>query len=372
MDTQNAARKLLPISAVALCATALTACGGGENTSSDSETKAAQRVESEAKKVTVTNCGKEKTYNAPVTKLFVNDGNIISIALAAGARDNITAVSSIGRDKELLKLKYGKLAEGLKSVAPKYPSLENVVAAKPEVMFAGWNYGFTESEGLTPGLLKDKGIESYILSESCRTGEGKKRGTMNPWEAIDTDLKNIGLITGNKETAEKAAADISERRTKLEKAPQADKKPVVFVFDSAKEEIFTSGFYGAPEAMITAAGATNATTDVKDTWTRVSWERLATAKPDVIAFVDYPPQTFAQKVELLKANPASKNLDAVKNERFVNLPYAMWTSGPLNIDGAELLRAAFEHFELQPKSDVKPALELQKLDLEGNSWLTAK
>lgn len=362
----------LVLSGVALlaCATAFTGCSSADTTETKSDSSSAS-AEAKSSQVTVTNCGEEKTFDAPVEKLFVNDGNIISIALAAGARDNITAVSSIGRDESLLKLKYGSLVDGLKSVAPKYPSLENVVAAKPDVVFAGWNYGFTESKGLTPDLLADKGIKSYILSESCRSGEGKKRGTMNPWEAVDADLKNIGAITGHKDEAEKVAADMTARREKLENAPQADKKPVVFVFDSAKEEIFTSGFYGAPEAMITAAGAKNATTDVKDTWTRVSWERLATANPDVIAFVDYPPQTFDQKVELLTSNPASKDLAAVKEKRFVNLPYAMWTSGPLNIDGAELLRSALEHYELQPESGIKPSLDLAKLNLQGTDWLAA-
>lgn len=399
----NTVRKSLPVLCALACCSAMVACGSS-NDSAKSDTTAKAESASEKKptpatktagatksssetakgedsaasgspvvkddQVTVTNCGKKKTYPSPVERLFVNDGNIISITLAAGARKNITAVSSLGRDKALLELKYGKDAEGLKAVAPKYPSLENVVAAKPQVMFAGWNYGFTESKGLTPALLKDKNIDSYILSESCRSGDGKKRGTMDPWKAVVTDITNIGAMTGNSEVAEKAAKDIEDRRKKLEAAPKADKTPVVFVFDSAKEEIFTSGFYGAPEAMITTAGAKNATTDVKDTWTRVSWERLATAKPDVIAFVDYPPQAFEQKVELLEKNPASKNLEAVKEKRFVNLPYAMWTSGPMNIDGAELLRAALEHYKLQPKSDIKPTLELNKLDIKGNAWLT--
>lgn len=355
---------LVAMITAAAAASGLVACGTDGARDENSSGSAATT------QVTVTNCGEEVTYDAPVERLFVNDGNIISIALAAGARDNITAVSSLQRDEAVLKLKYGSLVDDLTIVAPKYPSLENVVAAEPEVMFAGWNYGFSESKGLTPELLADKGIGSYILSESCRSGDGTTRGTMNAWDAVDTDLKNIGEITGHSETAEGVAADIVARRDALQTAPQAAEPPVIFLFDSAQDEIFTSGYYGAPEAMITTAGATNATSDVKDTWTQVSWERLATADPDIIAFVDYPSQTFEQKVEALTANPASKDLTAVTEQRFVNLPYAMWTSGPLNIDGAELLRAALEHYELQPVSGIEPALDLEALDLPGNDWLT--
>ncbi|CAB0544408.1 iron transport system exported solute-binding protein [Corynebacterium diphtheriae] len=50
----------------------------------------------------------------------------------------------------------------------------------------------------------------------------------------------------------------------------------------------------------------------------------------------------------------------MKQNRFINLPYAMWASGALNIDGAEHVRKGFERFGLVPSSDIKPALQLPK------------
>ncbi|STC66039.1 putative iron transport system exported solute-binding component [Corynebacterium diphtheriae] len=38
----------------------------------------------------------------------------------------------------------------------------------------------------------------------------------------------------------------------------------------------------------------------------------------------------------------------VKQKRFINLPNAMWTSGALNIDGAEHVHKGFEQFGLVP------------------------
>ena len=86
-------------------------------------------------------------------------------------------------------------------------------------------------------------------------------------------------------------------------AAQPEKKPVVFVFDSVKDNVFTSGKYGAPQAIIEAAGGTNATADVEDTWTTVNWERLATANPDVIALVEYPGQSYQEKIDALEVAP---------------------------------------------------------------------
>ena len=117
------------------------------------------------------------------------------------------------------------------------------------------------------------------------------------------------------------------------------------------------------------AGGTNATADIEDTWTNVNWERLATANPDVIALVEYPGQSYQEKIDALKSHPATKDLTAVKEERFVNLPYAMWTESPLNIDAAEYLRKAFEKHGLAPASDVSTHLEMPA-DLPGRDKLS--
>lgn len=309
--------------------------------------------------VTVTNCGTELTLPTTAKKLYVNDGNIIALALAAGASKEITAVSSLNRDKEILIAKYGaETVNGLNDVSKDYPTMESILAARPDLVVAGWNYGFSEGKNLTPDLLKDKGIASYLLTESCRQEGTTKRGLVDPWEAVRIDVNNLGALTGHAEEAKAVVKDMDDRLKALNEAPKPEKKPVVFVFDSAKDSIFTSGFFGAPNAIIDTAGGVNAVADLQDTWTSVSWEKLATAKPDILAFVEYPPQTFEEKVQILKTHPVTKDLPAVVNERFVNLPYAMWTESPLNIDAAEYLRKSLEKHGLAPASQVKTHLEL--------------
>ncbi len=317
--------------------------------------------------ITVENCGQQVSVDKPVTQLYAYDGGIISIALAAGARDQLVAVTGIQRDRDVLTLAYPDARiDELKEVGDQHPTLENVLAVKPEMMFAGYGYGFSESRNLMPEDLTTHGIKTYLLSETCKQDDGA-RGTMDAWTALTTDLRNVGTLTGHLSTAEAVVADITRRRDTLAAHPKAGK---AFLFDSGTDAIFTSGSYGGPQAIFDAAGVANATADVEDTWTEVGWERLAASDPDVIFFVDYPGQSYQQKVDVLKANPASRNLRAVKEERFVNLPYAMWVSGPLNIDAAEWVRQAVEHFGVAPSSPVAPTLDLTKLsDLPGNAWL---
>ncbi|AKE41008.1 ABC-type Fe3+-hydroxamate transport system, periplasmic component [Corynebacterium kutscheri] len=319
--------------------------------------------------VSVTNCGVEVNYKVG-GNWWVNDGNIISIALAAGARDNVKWVSSVEQDRDILAAKYGAdVIDALNPDSDVYPSKEAIIAAQPDLMIAGWNYGFSESRDLTPAILAEQDIASYLLTESCRQEGSTARGTTDPWEAVYEDLVNLGTIHGDKTVAESVVSDMKERLAELEKAPQAEKAPNIFVFDSGTEAIFTSGAFGGPKAIIEAAGGKLATDDIEDTWVEVSWEKLATESPDAFVFVDYPGQSFADKVEVLKSHPATKDLPAVKEGRFINLSYAMWTSSALNIDAAEHVRKGLEKFGLQPTSDIKTQLELPK-SLDGQEYFS--
>jgi iron complex transport system substrate-binding protein len=308
--------------------------------------------------VTVTNCGAPASFPAPAQRLFVNDGNMIAMVLALGAQQQVAAVSSIQRDAPTLRAHYGDAVDALPDVAPQYPSRETVLAQRPDVVVAGWNYGYSEEQGLTPRTLREAGIAPYVLTESCRQVDGQRaRGVVDPWTALREDLTNLGAITGRADQARLLVDDLDARLAALRAAPQAPAPPTVFVFDSGTDAVYSSGRFGAPEAIIAAGGGRNALTDLDDTWVEVSWERLAASNPDAFVFVDYPPQTFAEKVAVLRAREGVRDLPAVREGRFLNLPYAMWTSSPLNIDAAEQVRSALEGWGLVPSSALVPRFD---------------
>lgn len=123
-----------------------------------------------------------------------------------------------------------------------------------------------------------------------------------------------------------------------------DKEPVsVFVCDigSSEEQAFTAGG-GLPADLISLAGGQNIITDTGLNWTRVSWEVVAEANPDWIV-IDY--YTNADDVEgtieFLKTQPALRELDAVKNERFIILGLTDISASERNDDTVELLASYF-------------------------------
>lgn len=349
--------------AVLTAAGLLVGCGAHPG-GGDSATNAAGKGD----KVTITNCGEQKTMAKP-QRIMANDGNNIAIALAAGADQKLVATSSLKNDRDLVAAKYGDRVNQIPEVTKEYPGLEQILGAKPDLYMAGWGYGFGEANNVTPDTLKSHGVESYLLTESCRNSEkkesdsgklgtGKSRGIEEPWQAVRDDLGNMGKLLGTEDQARKVIEDQDARLGKLHGLPQPGKKPTGFIFDSAKDKVYTSGKFGAPQAILESAGARNGTEGIADTWTDVSWEKIVESKPDFFVMVDNPSQTFEEKVQLLKTNQATKDLPAVKEDRFINLPYTMWVSGPFNIDAAEHVRKGLEMFGLVPHSDLHPQLQV--------------
>ena len=67
----------LPIAVVACLAMALAGCSSGSTSKGDDAKSSSE--------VTLTNCGNKVTYPKVAQRLYVNDGNIIAMALSAGA-----------------------------------------------------------------------------------------------------------------------------------------------------------------------------------------------------------------------------------------------------------------------------------------------
>jgi iron complex transport system substrate-binding protein len=115
----------------------------------------------------------------------------------------------------------------------------------------------------------------------------------------------------------------------------------VFVYDSGEDAPETAGRYAMPTALIEAAGARNVMDDVEASWTTVNWEAVLRRDPQFIVIIDYGDVTAAQKIAFLRQAPALAAVDAVRQDRFVILPYDAATPGVRNIDAVEILAHAF-------------------------------
>ena len=264
--------------------------------------------------------------------------NLTEMMLALKLQDHMVGYTGISGWKTLDE----SLREGvqeLPELSPKYPTKEVLLNADADFYFAGWNYGMKVGGEVTPETLEPFKIKVYELTESCIHIMAKNKPTMDD---MFVDLLNLGKIFGVEDRAETLVAGYRKHLDEITTRIGAIENPVrVFVYDSGTEKPFTSGRFGIPTAMIEAAGGINIMDDVEKSWTEVSWEPVIERNPEVVMIVNYGDVTAEQKIAFMKENPAFKNLDAVKQDRFVVLEYVEATPGPRNVQAIDRLAKAF-------------------------------
>ncbi|WP_415952825.1 ABC transporter substrate-binding protein [Streptomyces sp. KLOTTS4A1] len=281
--------------------------------------------------VTVENCGEKKTYAKAPRRVVTNDVGITEIMFALGLEDHMAGYVMPDNKGDLTAVPWKDGYRKTKWLSKKQINKELVLDARADLVFAGWNYGFNEGDGFTPEALQRVGIDSYLLTESCRNGRGTARGVMSPLDALYTDLRNLGKVFDVEDRAEALITSFREEVAAARaKAPSGGDRPRVFLYDSGQDKPFTSGLHAGPHDIITKAGGDHIMKDLKDSWTTVGWETVVERDPEVIVVNDYGDTTAEQKVKFLKSYKPLAHVSAIRNDRIVVLDYVDLVESPRN------------------------------------------
>ncbi|UQW99359.1 ABC transporter substrate-binding protein [Streptomyces sp. RerS4] len=313
--------------AVALAFT-LTGCGAKVASPATSEDRTAATATAA---VTIENCGRQVTYAKRPERVVTNDVGITEIMFALGLEDRMAGFVMPDDKGDLAAVPWKGGYDKAKWLSKEQITKELVLDARADLVFAGWNYGFGEDKGLTPDSLRAVGIDSYLLTESCRNGPASARGIMPPLDALYTDLTNLGKLFGVEGRAQELIAGFKKQVTDAQaKAPQGSERPRVFLYDSGQDKPFTSGRFAAPHDIITKAGGDHVMQDLADSWTTVGWESVVERDPEVIVINDYGDTTAEQKKQFLLSYPPLAQVSAVKNKRIIVLDYVDLVESPRN------------------------------------------
>jgi iron complex transport system substrate-binding protein len=301
------------------CATLITASCSSPSAEPPSTTATATSAP-----VTIDVCGTPVTWTAPPERVFVNDINMLEMLLALDLQDRIVASFLWGEDDTVLPDLRAKMdAVGLKPVIGSInDEIETVLSYDPDFLFAGWNYGLRVGGVLTPDMLADKGVKTYLLRESCRHVQPELgRTTMDD---IYFDLRSLGAIFG---VEDRAQALIAQYQTTIQQAAalvpeDLEGRVDLFLYDSGDDEPFTAGFFAIPDEMFRLVGARNIIDDVNKTWTKVSWERVISRDPVLIPVVAYDGVSCDERIATLKSLPALRSIPAIVNDRYHCFEYA--------------------------------------------------
>ena len=287
--------------------------------------------------VSIVSCGETTNYRQAPERAVANDINITEIMLRLGLEERMVGISGVEGSRHQVLPSLEAAYRKVPQVSANYPSMEVLVGADPDFVFAGWNYGFNEG-GITPAKLKKMGIKSYALSESCIRIMKLKSVTM---EDTYRDIINIGKIFGIEEKSQKLVEELQQKVKSVEWATRLKEKVRVFVYDSGEDMPFTSGGFGIPDTLIRLAGGDHIFKNLDQNWTTVSWEQIVSRNPQVIVIVDYGRPDAGAKKNFLLNHYALQGVEAIRHKRFVVLPYAAATPGIRNADAIVELAKAF-------------------------------
>lgn len=272
------------------------------------------------------------TYEKAPERVVSLAGFATEMLLALGLEDKI--VGYAWQDNDVLP-QYQEAFEKLTPLCDPGmdPGEEKVLAAEPDlvVSWASWS----EDDYFSYENLSKNGIGAY--------GFHCERTENSTLEDVYEDFLNLGKIFRVEDRAEALVGEMQDRISAVEERVKNEESVSVFVCDigSTEEQAFTAGG-GLPADLIKKAGGKNIIEDTGLNWTHVSWEVVAEADPDWIV-IDYytNAEDIEGTVEFLKTQPALKELDAVKNERFVVLGLTDISASERNDDTVELLASYF-------------------------------
>ncbi|MBV6638370.1 MAG: ABC transporter substrate-binding protein [Mameliella sp.] len=283
--------------------------------------------------VTVDSCGASFTYDAPPSRAITLNQQATEVMLALGLQDRMVGTAYMD---DAIPEQWRAAYDSVPVLAEKYPAAEVVLAQEPDFLFAGFGSAFSEDNLGAAQKWHDLGVGTYLADASCKDAHPKDVPlTQAP---ILRDIEVIGDIFG---VADRADALIAETRARID-AVQNDPAGggrTAFIYDSGTGTPYSVGCCGGPALLARTAGLHSISSEVHGTWIDLSWERVVAADPEVILLIEADWSTAADKRAYLENDPVLAELSAVRNGRYVVVPFSETLLGMRFADGVERVNA---------------------------------
>jgi iron complex transport system substrate-binding protein len=275
--------------------------------------------------VTVTNCGTPDSVAIARERVLTKKSTSTEMLLALGLGDRI--VGTAFQDGPVPE-RWAADAAGLTSLAAKLPGEEAVLDLEPDRIYSGWESAFTPDSVGTRDELASFGVAGYVSPAACQSsGQPAKLG----FDEVFREIDEVGRIF---HVEDAAAALVDDQRAALAAIDPVPGGHTAYWFSSGSDIPYSGGDIGAPQLVLETAGLTNIVSGVNATWTPLSWEAVIDADPDVIVLVDATWNSADKKIAYLEGNPATAQLDAVKNHRYAIVPFAASEAGVRSVEAA--------------------------------------
>ncbi|GMK42534.1 putative ABC transporter substrate-binding lipoprotein YvrC [Paenibacillus sp. CCS19] len=253
--------------------------------------------------------GTEITLEKAPTRIVTISPSETEIAFSIGAGDSVVGVDEYSN--------YPEQASAIEKVGDMTTNIEKVAALNPDLILASVTANAQAIEQL-------RALKLNVYATEPKT-----------YDAVIEKIKNIGVLTDKQQGAAEVTDHMSQVKADIESKLAGAEKPSVFI------EFSTGWTVGKGEFMdelVTLAGGQNVAQD--NGWFEFDAEQIVKSNPQVIVYPALAEQPNAI-LEGIKARPGWNVIDAVKNNRLVEVPEdPLSRVGPRLADGLQALAKA--------------------------------
>lgn len=309
------------ITSVALGSLLLTGCAGGGDPEDAAVDGTAEGVTEYP--LTLENCDTEVTVaEAPSRAVSLNQ-SATEIMIRLGLADRMVGTAyqtdpvpdDIADEYASIPL----LTDGLLTH-------EGLLEAQPDFVYSSFASFLTAENAGERDELHELGVPTYLTEFDCAYHEAVAGGaTFDMFFDEITDIAEIfDVPAAGERLVEEQRATLDDGLATAERISGAPTLAWFYSTASSESTPSVAGPGGLPQTVTEMLGAENLFDDAATKWPEVSWDEVAGRNPDVIVLADltrgYPGDTAEEKIDFLKSDPLTSQMEAVKRERFIVVP----------------------------------------------------
>ncbi|MBM7417214.1 MULTISPECIES: ABC transporter substrate-binding protein [Nocardiaceae] len=299
--------------------------------------------------VTLENCGRTVTIDAPPQRAVSLNQSSTEILLSLGLADRMVGTATW---TDPVRADLADANATVPRLADNKPSLEVVLDTEPDLVTA--SFGGTLGEG---GVAdRDRfdalGVPTYLSPTDCI---GKSATSVNADGArdeplsIETVFQEVHDLAAIFDVRDRGDALVDELRARYDAASTSVSDASLAYWFADTTAPYMAGCCGASGVISNAVGVRNVFADTKDEWPQVSWESVADRNPSALVLADLSRRSIdgdalASKIAFLESNPVTSRMQAVIDKRYIVVNGADLNPSIRTVDGIEKVSAALREW----------------------------
>ncbi|SBS32957.1 Periplasmic binding protein [Marinomonas spartinae] len=302
----------------------------------------------------IENCGYEHTYFEP-PKAVVSIGQDVTETLyQLGVWDKIVGTSVWLND---VVPQFSQIDKIVPRLSDDIPTLESILQKKPDFIGSQFEWYVGESGVIgSRELFASHGIAAYVLPTDCANhdnavGMNGAQVYMFNTESLYKGIEDLSNIFDKQERGAMFIAELKEREANaIARAKKDELNNVSAVFWYSSPNLDGPAYVAgrtSPAGYILNALEIDNIVHSDEEWPLMDWISISRANPSVIVLAKmnrrrWEADDYKTKIAFLKRHPYTRNMTAVKENRFVIMDALAMRASTRLFDGLEQMSIALD------------------------------